>query len=239
MAVFDFLKRIAGGSTSPSPTASSAVGSSPPAAAHAPRSPAGPAPSAHTVESLSKTMCDRKAVHWAMESTKMSGAPTAGPDKGAMDAAEAWMKNPSAATQVAAAKAAQAAGHGGPAAWAAQAAAWAAHGGGGAAKGVPLTVPKGLPGGGAGGKMPELKLPGGGSLASVAAAGAVGLSAALKAGLKLPAPGGAGGAAPKMPSVHLPAAAPPSEADLAKMADMHKPFIELGKKIAADPSIKC
>lgn len=83
--------------------------------------------------------------------------------------------------------------------------------------------------------MPTAAAPGGG-LAGLAVTGAVSLAAAMKAGVKLPQPGAA------MQKVSLDAAKnlpKPTAEDLAKMQEAHKPFIELGKKIAADPSIKC
>lgn len=200
------------------------------------------APSQPTVEQLSKSMCDRKAVHWAMESARMSGSAMSPAEQHAMSAAEAWLKNPSAQTKAAAAEAALKAGHGSPAAWAAQAAAWASHGE--SAKIVSLAAV------GKGGRAAAMSAgekvalgqigahaPGGGSLAGAAVSGAVSLAAAMKVGAKLPTviKTAAAGVAAKKPAMP----APPSEAELAKTAEIHKPFVELGQKILADKSIKC
>jgi hypothetical protein len=186
-------------------------------------------------------MCDRKAVHWAHESAKMAGPPVSLEDQHAMDAAHAWLKNPTEQTKAAAAAAALKAGHAGPGAWAAQAAALASHGGG--AKAAAVNLRGNLSGAAAGAAKKtaaqELtaKAPGGGSLAGLAVAGAVGLAAAMKAGVKLPKPGAAAPMLPQKPAIPPPQLS--AEALAKKTAEAHRPFVELGQKIAADPSIKC
>ena len=84
--------------------------------------------SAEMVKVLAYGLPDREGVAWAVQcAQKVAGAlPVA--DAQALQAAQAWVKNPSAEKQAAAAAAAERTDFQGPGAWAAQAAAWAGEG---------------------------------------------------------------------------------------------------------------
>lgn len=189
-----------------------------------------------TIDALAKELGDRKGVLWAVESCKRVKSKTTPTDQAASAAAEAWVKDPTPANHTAAAAAAKKTDFQGPGAWAAQAAAWA-HPTGQTAPAAPAAPAQ--PGS-----------PGTAALVPKAVAGSVSISAALAAGAKppagaptLPAPPQLGTApsapaAPTMPTMPQAPAAPqtPSPAELSKIAKIHQPFIDLGKKILLDKS---
>jgi hypothetical protein len=197
------------------------------------------APPGPTIDSLAREMPERKGVLWAVESSKLVKSKTTPVDQQATEAAEAWAKDPTPANHAAAAAAVKKTDHQGPGAWAAQAAAWS-HPTGNPSP-TALAVKSGsAPHAAPGAPNPAV------SLVSVAVAGSVALAAALFAGAKPPAPQqpaapqalgppNAPGklAVPPMPAVPQPPAAP-GPAELAKIAKVHKAFIDLGQKILAD-----
>ena len=139
-------------------------------------------------------------------------------DNSALDAAEAWVKNPNDATKSAAAAAAGKANMQGPGGWAAQAAAWSS-------PAPAAAVP---------GAAPAIAAP---PLTAPAVAGAVLLAAGLmKAPPMKEVPRADPTKMPALPAVPGAQPPPPPEvpaADQNKLAAMLQPFIDLGKTIAA------
>jgi len=177
--------------------------------------------SADAVQLLAHGLPERDATGWAVQSAQQVRSKLTPADAKALDAADLWVKQPTAANQKAAAQAAATAGLHGPGAWAAQAAAWAAPvrpQPAAALPPAPLAV------------TPPLLVP-------KAVAGAVQLSAALAAGhtlppvpdmqkLSLPVP-----AKPTLPPpVTAPAVNPAQQAQAAKAL---QPFVVLGQQISA------
>ncbi len=171
-----------------------------------------------TVNALAHGMPEKDSVSWACQSSRKVEGKLNPADKSALDAAEAWVKNPTDATKSAAADAAGKANMKGPGGWAAQAAAWTS----------PAPAPA-VPG-----AAPAVATP---SLTAPAVAGAVLLAAGLMKApampdtprvdpLKVPAlPAVPGAQPPPPPEVPAP--------DQNKLATMLQPFIDLGKTIAA------
>lgn len=83
---------------------------------------------ADMVKVLAYGLPDRDGVAWAVQCAQMVADQLPPADVQAMQAAQAWVKNPTPETQNAAAEAAKRTDHQGPGAWAAQAAAWAGSG---------------------------------------------------------------------------------------------------------------
>lgn len=166
-----------------------------------------------SVMKLSETLPEADGVRWAADSSGMVKAAQTAPDQAAADAARKWLAAPTPENQAASAKAAAAAGHQGPGAWAAQAAAWAA----------PQTAPS------AASSAPD-------PLVSQAVKGAVMLAAAMaKPGFDFAQhvkaatdQTGAMADASALASAALPTAAPTPE-----LASTYKPFIDRGLAIAA------
>lgn len=184
-----------------------------------------------SVNLLAHGMPEKDAVRWASESSKMVGDKLTPADQKAVTAADNWIANPSPENQAAAAQAAAATNGQGPGGWTAQAAAWAQPAGQAASAGSPGS---GAAGGGAASGM-----------AAAAAAGAVMLAAGLVDQPAMPdTPRPNAGLAqlktpdqPQTPGTAAPAveAAPPQmkPAQAAAFAKKLKPFLDLGKKIAA------
>lgn len=171
-----------------------------------------------TVNALAHGMPEKDSVSWACQSSrKVEGKLNAG-DKSALDAAEAWVKNPNDATKSAAAAAAGKANMQGPGGWAAQAAAWSS-------PAPAAAVP---------GAAPAIAAP---PLTAPAVAGAVLLAAGLmKAPPMKEVPRADPTKMPALPAVPGAQPPPPPEVpapDQNKLAAMLQPFIDLGKTIAA------
>ena len=170
---------------------------------------------------LAHGLPERESVGWACKSSAKVADKLEPADKSALQAAQAWTKNPTPANQAAAAAAAGKTNFQGPGAWAAQGAAWAKPPGAPAAPGAP-------------------------SLTGHAVAGSVMLAAALsvpKAPV-LKAPVLQAPAAPKVPTLQAPKIAvpkppaltppkPPALPERVQMAKVHQPFIEMGHGIAS------
>jgi hypothetical protein len=178
---------------------------------------------------LAHGMPERESVGWACKSSAKVSDKLEPSDKTALQAAQAWTKNPTPATQSAAAAAAAKTNFQGPGAWAAQGAAWA-------------KTP---------GAPPSPAAP---NLTGHAVAGSVMLAAATMAAPKAPAfkpptapPMPTAPKAPTMPKAptfqapkfampKVPTVAPPPPPTLAQRtaaAKVHKPFIEMGHGIAS------
>ena len=190
--------------------------------------------SGDAINSLAHGMPERESVWYACQSSQRVADKLPANDSAALKAAEAWVKNPTPATQAKAAAAAAATDYQGPGAWAAQGAAWS-------------TSTPGAP--------PPPAVPGANpaSLTPQATSGAVQLASAMEAGapipkLDLPAlqaapppPAMAPPAGPKfqMPEFAAPAAPQAPTApqltppELQKIAQVQKPYVDLGKEIAA------
>lgn len=82
------------------------------------------------VKAMANGLPERDSVWWASQSARKVANPAHVPDLEAIQAAEAWAKNPTPQAQQVASLAAQKAGFQTPGAWAAQGAAWAGAGGG-------------------------------------------------------------------------------------------------------------
>jgi len=178
---------------------------------------------------LAHGMPERESVGWACKSSAKVSDKLEPADKSALGAAQEWVKNPTPATQSAAAAAAAKTNFQGPGAWAAQGAAWAKTPGASAAAVAP-------------------------NLTGHAVAGSVMLAAAKSAG-KMPAvqaPALQKPALPKAPTLQMPAVpkvptvqapqvavpkppavSPPSLPERVQMAKIHQPFIDLGHRIAS------
>ena len=76
------------------------------------------------VKTMAHGMPDREGVWWASQSAQKVSDKLPPSDVHAMNAAQAWVKNPTPANKAAAADAASKTDHRGPGAWAAQGAAW-------------------------------------------------------------------------------------------------------------------
>lgn len=84
--------------------------------------------SAEMVKVLAHGLPDREGVAWAVQCAQKVAGTLPAADAQALQAAQAWVKNPSAEKQATAAAAAERTDFQGPGAWAAQAAAWAGEG---------------------------------------------------------------------------------------------------------------
>jgi hypothetical protein len=183
---------------------------------------------------LAHGMPERESVGWACKSSAKVGDKLEPADKSALQAAQAWTKNPTPANQAAAAAAAKKTNFQGPGAWAAQGAAWAKPPGAPAAPGAP-------------------------SLTGHAVSGSVMLAAAMtvpkppappKAPTMPKAPTFQAPTAPKAPTFQAPAMPkvptfqapkfvaskpppPPTLPERVQMAKVHQPFIDQGHAIAS------
>lgn len=170
-----------------------------------------------TVNALAHGMPEKDSVSWACQSSRKVEGKLNSADKSALDAAEAWVKNPTEATKSAAASAAGKANMQGTGGWAAQAAAWSSPAPAAAAPGAPAVA------------APSLTAP--------AVAGAVLLAAGLMKAPPMPeVPRADPLKAPVLPAVPGAQPPPPPEVpapDQNKLASMLQPFIDLGKSIAA------
>jgi hypothetical protein len=181
---------------------------------------------------LAHGLPERESVGWACKSSAKVADKLEPADKSALQAAQAWTKNPTPANQSAAAAAAAKTNFQGPGAWAAQGAAWAK------TPGVPAkpTAP---------------------NLTGHAVAGSVMLAAAISVpkapvvkapALQMPAapkaPTFQMPAVPKVPTLQAPKIAvpkpsaisppkPPSLPERVKTAKVHQPFIDMGHGIAS------
>ncbi len=180
------------------------------------------------IQLLAHGMPENESVGWACKSSAKVADKLEPADKSALQAAQGWVKNPTPATQKAAAAAAAKTNFQGPGAWAAQGAAWAKTPGAPAVPAAP-------------------------NLTGHAVAGSVMLAAAKSAG-KLPviqAPALHMPTLPKAPTLQAPKLALPKAPTLAapqiavpkplppplperiEMAKVHQPFIEQGHRIAS------
>jgi hypothetical protein len=188
-----------------------------------------------SIKLLAHGMPDRESTWWATQSAQKVANPANAADQEAIQAAETWVKNPSAATQQQAAAAAAKTDYQTPGAWAAQAAAWAQAPGSGA--GIPGAPPiPAAPG------MPAA--PTAPRLTPHAASGAVMLAAAMSA---QPLPAKPHFQAAPLPAMEKPALVaptlampkpaipptPPTPQQKAEMAKIHEPFIKTGTDIAS------
>lgn len=186
--------------------------------------------SGDAIQTLSHGMPERESVWYACQSSERVADKMTPADSTALKAAQAWVKNPSPATQSQAAAAAAATDFSGPGAWAAQAAAFSTSTPGAAA--------------------PALATAGAASLTPHAAAGSVMLASAMEAGAPIPkpqvpalqAPNAPGAPAiPKLDAPSMPQFAAPeiaeapalTEAQLAETAKIQQPYVDLGKDIAS------
>jgi hypothetical protein len=177
------------------------------------------------IKTLAYGMPERESVWYACQSSHRVADKMTSADLNALNAAEAWVKDPTPETKAQAAAAAKQTDYQGPGAWAAQSAAWSQ-----TTPGVPAQ--DGIPG-----VEPS-------SLTPHAASGSVMLAVAMEAdapvadiarpSLDMPE-------APEMPVLPdtpaLPGAAPPSrpepsQAELTKTAEYQQPHVDLGKDIA-------
>jgi hypothetical protein len=170
---------------------------------------------------LAHGMPERESVGWACKSSAKVADKLHPADKTALQAAQAWVKNPTPANQSGAAAAAAKTNFQGPGAWAAQGAAWAK------TPGAPAT-------------------PATPNLTGHAVAGSVMLAAAVSAP-KAPAvaaPALPKPAVPKAPTFQVPKVAAPKVPTLAPpppptlpqrtaAAKIHQPFIDMGHGIAS------
>jgi hypothetical protein len=172
------------------------------------------------VNALAHGMPERESVHWACQSSQKVADKLNPEEKAATQAAEAWVKNPTDATQASAAAAASKTDFKGPGGWAAQAAAWSQ---------TPAAAAK--PAAGA------IAAPPAPALAPAAVAGAVLLAAGLTTRPPMAAP-----QKPDLqvqpvtiPKVQGPSATQPLSppVDQAKLAKPLQPFIDLGKDVAS------
>jgi hypothetical protein len=194
-------------------------------------------------KALAHGMPERDSVWWATQSSQKVADKLNPQEVEATNAAEAWVKNPTEATQAAAASAASKTDFKGPGGWAAQAAAWS-----GKASSAPSTptaaamsAASSTP---AAPAMPAVSTAAGAASAPAAPA----LTASAVTGAVLLAAGLSGKpamSAPQKPNLDVPAvAAPTLEAptvtppeappvDQTKMAKSLQPFLDLGKDIAS------
>jgi hypothetical protein len=181
-----------------------------------------------SIKFLAHGMPERESVWWATQSAQKVATPANAADQAAIQAANAWVKNPSEITRQQAAAAAAKTDFQTPGAWAAQAAAWSQ-------PKVPTPVVPGAP------AMPAVP-----RLTPHAVSGSVMLAAAMaaKPPPALPQLAVPKVSAPAPPSLAVPKVAAPAVAipDLPKpltpqeridMAKAHEPFIKLGTDIAS------
>jgi hypothetical protein len=171
---------------------------------------------------LAHGMPERESVGWACKSSAKVSDKLHPIDKTALQAAQAWVKNPTPANQAAAGAAAAKTNFQGPGAWAAQGAAWAKTPGAPASLATP-------------------------NLTGHAVAGSVMLAAAISApkapALKAPiapqmpaVPKAPTFQAPKLAVPKLPTLTPPPPPSLPQRtaaAKIHQPFIDMGHGIAS------
>lgn len=183
---------------------------------------------------LAHEMPERDSVWWACESSNKVSDKLNAADTEALTAAQEWVKNPTPENQAAAAAAASGTDLKGPGGWAAQAAAWSKpEGGAGLAKTAAVEAPA------VAGAAPAQEPSG---LVGAAVAGSVLLAAGLmnqpampeaeKPKLEVPTE------PPEVPENPALDPQPPPEVevppvDQSKLAKNMKPFMELGKEIAA------
>ena len=174
--------------------------------------------SGDAINVLAHGMPERESVHYACQSSQKVAGQMAPADKNALEAAQAWVKNPSEATKAKAAAAAAKTDHQGPGAWAAQAAAFSSSPTGAAPA-------AGLTGHAASGSVQLAS-----AMANKPAApqAPVTQSPALKAPV-LAAPTSE---APKLAQPEL-TPSPMTVAQQEEAAKVHQPFIDLGKDIAS------
>lgn len=205
--------------------------------------------SADAVKALSHGMPERDSVWWACKSSDKVADKLNPEEKAASAAAEAWVKNPSAASKAAAGEAAAKTDFTGPGGWAAQAAAWSKDASVPGAQSAAPGVAGNAVGSAAG---PAAGSAAGAGITAASAPSAPALTAAAVSGAVLLAAGLAGRppmAAPQKPALTTaPNSAP--KADLpkestapqqpeapavnqTKMAKMLQPFIDLGKDVAS------
>ena len=180
-----------------------------------------------SIKFLAHGMPERESVWWATQSAQKVATPANPADHAAIQAADAWVKNPSEATRQQAAAAAAKTDFQTPGAWAAQAAAWSQ-------PKVPAPVPPGTP------AVPRLT--------PHAVSGSVMLAAAMAAKPpappKLAVPQSKAPAAPAPPALTVPKMTPPAipipEApkpltpqQRVEVAKAHEPFVNLGTDIAS------
>jgi hypothetical protein len=181
------------------------------------------------IKTLAHGMPERESVWYACQSSQRVAGQLPPNDATALNAAEAWVKNPNPATQANAAAAAAATDYQGPGAWAAQGAAWS------------TTTPGAPP-------LPAVPGMNPASLTPHATASSVQLASAMEAGAPMPkidmpalqqpvppelpavpalpqAPALAGPTAPALPQMSPP--------ELQKTAQVQQPYVALGKDIAA------
>ena len=182
------------------------------------------------VKGLAHGMPEQDSVKWACESSRKVADKLNPEETAALEAAEGWVKNPTAGAQTAAQAAASKTDFSGPGGWAAQAASWAKAPQAASAGSAPSMPAAG----------PAAAAPG---LAAPAVVGAVLLAAGLTKRPAMPPP-----QKPKLdattiqkardlavPKTPQPGAAPgaTSAPDQSKLAKLLDPFIDLGKSIAA------
>jgi hypothetical protein len=199
--------------------------------------------SGESIKFLAHGMPDREATWWATQSAQKVAPPSNPADLAAIQAADAWVKNPTPATQQAAAAAAAKTDYQTPGAWAAQAAAWSQPPAPAlpAAPAVPAAPGVAGPKVAIPGQPPVLTPPPTPRLAPLAASGAVMLAAAHAAKPPMPK-------APSAPAIALEKPALPAVPPLPKppeppkpmtpheraaTAKAHQPFINTGMDIAS------
>jgi hypothetical protein len=170
-----------------------------------------------SVHFLAHGMKPTDSICWACQASRMSAGKLSGPELGALNSTECWLKNPLAGMRGSMASSLGKVDFTGPGSWAAQAGVWAP-----------------IPGAPA--------LPGAAGLCAAAVAGAIMLAAGLKIGPPMPAV-----PAPKLALPLLPLtpamllalvtpklAVPPIPVlDQPKLMKMLFPFIDLGKGVAS------
>jgi len=215
--------------------------------------------SGDAIQTMAHGMPERESVWYACKSSDRVAGQMTPADQAAQKAAETWVKNPTPATQAQAAKAASAANYNGPGAWAAQAAAWskttpaapglaaappAIAGGGAAGAAGAMAIPALAAAGGpaaAGAAVPSLAAAGVPALTPHAASGSVMLAAAMEAKAPIPKLEPPNFQAPPPPAMEnpaftvpeIPAAPELSAPQLAEVAKIQQPYLDLGKEIAS------
>jgi hypothetical protein len=190
--------------------------------------------SEESIRFLAHGLPDREATWWAAQSARQVANPANPADGEAIRAADAWVKNPTPATQQAAAAAAAKTDYQTPGAWAAQAAAWSQPPATPPVPGLSAPVAPSLPGVPVAPAVPRLT--------PHAASGAVMLAAALAAKPQIAVPKVA---APPMPTLEKPALPkgqlptapelpqpPPTPKQRAETARAQAPFVTLGMAVA-------
>ncbi len=194
--------------------------------------------STDAVHALAHGLPERDSVWWACQSSRKVAGKLSPSDMNALNAAEAWVKNPSPATQAASATAAAATDHRGPGAWSAQAAAWSQSPAPAmqtpAAQAPAMQAPKV--------QAPAVQAPAVNTpaLTGSAVAGAVLLAAGLVKGPPMPSVPQPKLQAPDLtlPKVQTPPAPPPPPVPVdapppPAFAKSLQPFIDLGKDVAS------